>query len=122
MTEEDLEMVRQAIVDHAAPAAQAILQSLEAKLSPKYAPKGRLCEVWDVKSNGEHFRHEIAVSCGDGTYTDFFDGDSSNGIPVDHFREILTAQDALDALRDDHRSFLVSPGAIQDLINNAQEV
>jgi len=69
---------------------------VEAKLSPKYPPKGAICEVWD---EGEEERC-VGIADGEGKFSE-----SSNGRSIrigwDHFRVIPTAEDALRALDEE---------------------
>ncbi len=101
MTEE----VKQALVDAAQDTCngvwmKTVIEKAEAKLSPKHPPAGRICETWDDNNlSGGAYGHEIHVSAGDGTFGSWADGRAySENIKQDHYREIVTAEDALDAV------------------------
>ena len=94
MTEQEKEMVKQSIQDHAAPMAQRILQSLDAKLSPKHPPKGAICEVWH--DTDRHGTKLIGVPLGDGTFSRSVNGEFADR--VSHYRRIVTAKEALEEL------------------------
>jgi len=101
MTNEDREDLKRAIrkVLNDEPArmsiADRVLNEFDAKLSPKYPPKGALCEVWmDAFNEGER---RFAMSAGDGS---FYNKACNGGAQYfwDHWRVIPRAEDALAAV------------------------
>ncbi len=88
---------------------ESVIKKVEAKLSPKYSPKGRLVKIWDdssapwycVSDGGREIAETIAK--------------------WDHYREITTARDVMDMFighRWENKTWGI---AVQDLIDNAQE-
>jgi len=93
---------------------QRIMDAIEAKLSPKYPPAEAICEVWANVGDGNHYyRYGRQV------------------LGWDHYRRIVTAEEALKALRaayfgatypdgdrDNERAWAIS--VIQRLIDDAE--
>ena len=110
---------------------ESAMCELEAKLSPKYPPDGAICEVW---SNVDSDRWP-AISDGEklvdlfpGSVTGYIDSWDFSEV---HYRRIVTAEEALKALRaayfgatypdgdrDNERAWAIS--VIQRLIDDAE--
>ena len=126
MTEQEKEMVRQSIQDHAAPMAQRILQSLDAKLSPKHPRKGDICEVWRNDWDNGETEIRIAGGCGVWLYPGSL---RPSDRKYDHYREIPTAKAALALLDGEYRAqnaanrdgLWIARDMIEHLIDNAKE-
>jgi len=96
MTEE----VRQAVEDafaersvgyYARQMARDFVAAIEAKLSPKHPPKGAIFEVWN-----DGCYHHYRQATGGGEFAK--ENDDEEPVTYDHYREIPTAKDALDAI------------------------
>ena len=99
MTDEERRVVKneyeKRLANH--PNSDEFIAAVEAKLSPKHPPEGRICEVW---MDDEPHDMSIRVANGKGRF--FYLGAISGEVHKwDHYREIPTAKDALDALTDE---------------------
>ena len=96
MTRDELKQAIREVVNEKLESAfygDEIVRSIEAKLSPKYLPAGRIAEVWDNTDNWHRIR--VANGAGRFFYQGNLEGDASR---FDHYLEILTAQDAVKLL------------------------
>ena len=109
--------------------AEAALERVEAKLSPKYPPDGAICEVW---SNVDSDRWP-AISDGEklvdlfpGSVTGYIDSWDFSEV---HYRRIVTAEEALDAIDEAFKhggtlgvmeAYDYLRGIVKSLIDNAE--
>ena len=137
MTEKLSEEVRQAVRDtvYAFQHEQlggdpdTFVRAVEKRLEPKHPPKGAICEVWD--DTDRYGTKLIGVSLGDGTFSRSINGEFAD--IVSHYRRIVTAEDALAAVKATfeemsrkHEPISIEAlemacEMIQDLIDNAME-
>ena len=122
VSEKEQEEIRRKWFQLMSEALTQTLADIEAQLSPKHPKKGAICEVRaDSSCPDEH----AVLRTADGSGKFFADALLKGAMSFSwtHYREIPTAQDAMETLRDHRQTHLIggSLGIVQGLIDNAME-